>query len=87
MAIKRLILPIAPATTAYSTFSAAHPILRRRSCSRGALDACVAMRWMPWPAMLAFMALVGWLARGWQLAAFTAAALGYIVWPATGSRA
>lgn len=45
-----------------------------------ALSACgAALRWMPWPAMLAFFALLGWLARGWQLALFTAAALGYIV--------
>ncbi|UCI10440.1 ABC transporter permease [Mesorhizobium sp. B1-1-8] len=45
-----------------------------------ALNVCSAtLRWMPWPATLALFAFVGWLARGWRLALFIAAALGYIV--------
>ena len=45
-----------------------------------ALDACgFALRWMPWPATLAFFALLGWRAESWRLALFTSVALGYIV--------
>jgi ABC-type proline/glycine betaine transport system permease subunit len=45
-----------------------------------ALDACgFLLRWMPWPALFAFFVLLGWLARGWRLALFTALALGYVV--------
>ncbi|TPM24063.1 ABC transporter permease subunit [Mesorhizobium sp. B2-3-5] len=47
---------------------------------RAALDACsAALQWMPWPAMILFFAILGWLARGWQLALFTAVGLGYVV--------
>ncbi|MBZ9813844.1 ABC transporter permease [Mesorhizobium sp. CA7] len=57
------------------------PICRSLAAVLGAaLNVCSsALRWMPWPAMLALFALFGWLARGWRLALFTAAALGYIV--------
>jgi glycine betaine/proline transport system permease protein len=45
-----------------------------------ALDACSAtLRWMPWPAMIAFFAVLAWLARGLHLALFTTAALAYVV--------
>ena len=77
------ILPISPAIN--SVFERLLPLLAPfclmvASVLGAALDACGAvLRWMPWPAMLTLIALLGWLARGWQLAAFTAAALGYIV--------
>jgi glycine betaine/proline transport system permease protein len=45
-----------------------------------ALEACgLALRWMPWPAMIIFFAMLGWRAQSWQLALFTLAGLGYIV--------
>lgn len=45
-----------------------------------ALDACsLALRWMPWPATIAFFVLLGWRSQGWRLGLFTSVALGYIV--------
>jgi len=77
------ILPIAPFIS--SAFDFIIPLLAPicmalASILSTALNACsAALRWMPWPAMLLLFALLGWLVRGWQLALFTAAALGYIV--------
>ena len=77
------LLPIAPAIS--SMFDFLIPLLTPfcmslASVLGAALRACSsALRWMPWPAMLVLIAVLGFWARGWQLALFTAAALGYIV--------
>jgi len=80
---KAWIPPVAPAVSGF--FDWLVPLLTPlcmviSSVLGAALDACgFALRWMPWPAMLAFFALVGWRAGSWRLALFTAVALGYIV--------
>ncbi|MGX7874503.1 ABC transporter permease [Mesorhizobium sp. ORM6] len=80
---KAWILPVAPAVS--GIFDWIVPPLAPvcaviSSILVAALDACgFVLRWMPWPASIAFFALLGWLAQSWRLALFTLAALGYIV--------
>ena len=77
------ILPVAPAISGFFDWLVPllTPFCMVLSSALGAgLDACgFALRWMPWPATLAFFALLGWRAQSWRLALFTLIALGYIV--------
>lgn len=80
---KAWILPVAPAVN--GIFDWLVPLLTpacavMSSIMAAALDACsFVLRWMPWPASIAFFALLGWRAQSWRLAFFTLLALGYIV--------
>ncbi|MDB5556485.1 MAG: hypothetical protein JWL86_6469 [Rhizobium sp.] len=75
--------PVAPAVSGFFDWLVPllTPLCMAISSALGAaLEVCgFILRWMPWPATIAFFAVVGWLAHGWRLALFTSLALVYIV--------